>query len=833
MASTCGPADGDNGQQRGIGLTRALRCCARFKGGHSTCFSRIPRAPTAMTSFLLKRLAPPLRTLAALAAFVLACPVGAQVLPNDFLIHATPYFENTAKAVPPGTACPLGSIAMATGQPRDTAQLLSRPLFGPDGQVDTTSVATGVPYPTGPTRAIATDNQIVRLKDGSLLAAKDAFVWDDISPDPPPWFGETVTGSGDHKGQRGGVLLFRSTDCGVTWTAYSAIDFANILEGKYGFPQPMGDTNGDGVDEINVPFDKQGKRADGSLKWWVGGQDRTEIYACPFTGLLYLTTRVGSGPYKKETDPNPLVPHRDTAMLLYSKDNGISWELVKEDFPSWSPLVMTSTPNGRLFVFQLVGSEPTVYFSRAAVTAGQKPEMSPGYVVHYTDGATVIPNAGANPADVDLFLQLYHPSISRVSADPTSSKVRASYHTVNAQGMQESPIITIDVQDPNTSPVVKPVKIVRAQDPANYSVLYFNFIDPDYIDLPLAMPSNTSVGYWIEVPRKGLVDEKFAVRHSIFEGDINTSCPANLSLQNGQPRSWATSQPLGDYMSGGFYWKDQRLNYLAQWVEPAGIKANIVSLPYQAPGGVPDMTVTAVWEAGAQDETQVYDWRYEDYRKKYDELWPLGWRLHALENRVVGNEVRYTAVWRQGAVPEVQVYEKTYEDFRRTYDELWPQGWRLHLLSNPVVGGQVRYTAVWRQDAVPEIQLYEQSYADFRSRYDALWPFGWRLHLLSNPVVDGQVRYTAVLRRESVDEIQVYEQAYAAYRQKYDELWPLGWRLHLLENPVVGGQVRYTAVWRPGTSGETQVYDWSYADFRRHYDELFCDGWRLKLLNVR
>jgi hypothetical protein len=736
-----------------------------------------------MTSSLLKWPVPHLCGAAALAACTLSGPVRAQALPNDFLIHNFPYFENTAKVVPPGAACPLGRIAMATGQPRDTAQLLSRPLYGADGQVDTASPATGMPYPTGATQAIATDNQIIRLKDGSLLAAKDAFVWDDISPNPPVWFGETVTGSGDHKGQRGGVLLFRSTDCGVTWTRYATIDFATFLGGKYGAPQPMGDTNGDGVDEINVPFEKQGKRPDGSLKWWVGGQDRTEIYVCPFTGLLYLTTRVGSGAYKKELDPNPLLPHRDTAMLLYSKDNGISWELVKEDFPSWSPLVMTSTPNGRLFVFQLVGSVPTVYFSKAPVSAGQQPEMSPGYAVYYSDGTTSIPNSTVNPADVDLFYQLYHPSISRVSADTTTSKVRASYHTVNAQGMQESPIVTIDVQDANTSPVVKPVKIVRAQDPANYSVLYFNFIDPDYIDLPLATPSNTSVAYWIEAPRKGLADEKFAIRHAQFDGAINTSCPANLSLQNGQPRTWATSQPLGDYMTGGFFWKDQRLNYLAQWVEPAGIKANIVSLPYQAPSDVPDMTVSAVWQAGPPDETQVYDMRYADYRKKYDELWPLGWRLHALQNRVVGTEVRYTAVWRQGAVPEVQVYERSYADFRARYDALWPQGWRLHLLSNPVVNGQVRYTAVWRQQSVGEIQLYEQPYA--------------------------------------------------LYRQKYDELWPLGWRLHILDNPVVDGQVRYTAVWRPGTDSETQVYEWSYADYRRLYDQLYCDGWRLKLLNVR
>ena len=691
------------------------------------------RAAFTVMLTVMKRVLPlHIRRLVTFALLAFGYSTQAQVLlPNDFLIHNFPYFENTAKTIPPGPACPLGKIAIATGSPRNTAQLLSRPLYGPDGQIDITSSTTGVQYPTGPNKAIATDNQIIRLKDGSLLVAKDGSIWDNISPNPPVWFNETITGSGDRKRQRGGVLLFRSTDCGDTWTLHATVDFATLLDGKYGVPRPMGDADGDGDDEADVPFDKQGKHPDGSLKWWIGGADRTEIYACPFTGHLYLTTRVVSGPYKRESDANPILPQRNTALLLYSKDNGKTWESVKEDFPAWSPIVMTSTPNGRLFLFHLIGSQPTIYFSKEPVATGQKPNIGSGYPAYYVEGGNSVPNAWAKPADVDIFYQLYHPSISRVSTDSASSKVRAAYHAVNSQGMQESPVITIDVQDPNTNPVVKPVKLVRAQDPTNYSVLYFNFIDPDYIDLPIDTPSNASVGYWIEVPRPGLADKKFAIRHSIFEGDFNTTCPANLSVQDGKPRTWSTSQNLGDYMTGGFFWRNQQLNYLAQWVEPDGIKANIVGLPYQPPSGVPDMTVTAIWEADQQNEVQVYDWSYEDFRKKYDELWVQGWRLQALENRVVNNEVRYTAVWRPGTFGEIQVYEWSYADFRRKYDELWPQGWRLHLLENPVVNGQVRYTAVWRPGTSGEIQAYEWSYADFRRKYDELWCDGWRLKMLN------------------------------------------------------------------------------------------------------
>jgi hypothetical protein len=244
------------------------------------------------------------------------------------------------------------------------------------------------------------------------------------------------------------------------------------------------------------------------------------------------------------------------------------------------------------------------------------------------------------------------------------------------------------------------------------------------------------------------------------------------------------------------------------------------------------LKVTAAWQQGNHDEIQVYDWQYNDYRKKYDELWNQGWRLYILKNRVVNNKVLYTAVWRKGNFGEIQAYEWSYEDYRKKYDELWNQGWRLYILNNVVVNGQVRYTAVWRPDTSSEIQAYEWSYQDYRKKYDELWNEGWRLYILSNVVVNGQVRYTAVWRRGNFGEIQVYEWPYEDYRKKYDELWNQGWRLHILNNVVVNGQVRYTAVWRPDTSSEIQVYDWLYVDFRKKYDELWNQGWRLKLLDV-
>jgi hypothetical protein len=95
---------------------------------------------------------------------------------------------------------------------------------------------------------------------------------------------------------------------------------------------------------------------------------------------------------------------------------------------------------------------------------------------------------------------------------------------------------------------------------------------------------------------------------------------------------------------------------------------------------VTPLRYTAVWRPSTDGEIQVYGWTYEDYRAKYDELWPQGWRLKLLEVYMDGGIPRYTAVWQPSIEGEIQVYGWTYEDYRATYDGLWDRGWRLSQL---------------------------------------------------------------------------------------------------------------------------------------------------------
>ncbi len=234
------------------------------------------------------------------------------------------------------------------------------------------------------------------------------------------------------------------------------------------------------------------------------------------------------------------------------------------------------------------------------------------------------------------------------------------------------------------------------------------------------------------------------------------------------------------------------------------------------------------------DEIQVYGYSYPDYRSKYDQLFPQGWRLYILQSYVLPNgQVLYNAAWRRGIGGEKQDYGVTYQQYRSDYDQLFPQGWRLYILQSYVLSdGQVRYNAVWRPGNLAEKQDYGVTYQQYRSDYDQLFPQGWRLMILQSYVLpNGQVLYNAVWRPGNLAEIQVYGYSYADYRSKYDELFPQGWRLYILDAYVLSnGQVVYNAVWRPGNLPEIQVYGYSYADYRSKYDQLFPQGWRLYVL---
>ena len=133
---------------------------------------------------------------------------------------------------------------------------------------------------------------------------------------------------------------------------------------------------------------------------------------------------------------------------------------------------------------------------------------------------------------------------------------------------------------------------------------------------PSEMTSKRIVGYnsWM-FRRKAIHDPRIAIEivrdikaaqpgHVMVTGDlVNIALPREFIngeswLRNLGKPDWVSFVPgnhdayvpvqwdkgmgrLGDYMTGGFFWWRSTLNYVAQWVEPDGLKANIVTLPYR------------------------------------------------------------------------------------------------------------------------------------------------------------------------------------------------------------------------------------------------------------
>src|SRR5437764_6810104 len=94
---------------------------------------------------------------------------------DNLVLPTTAFFENTAKVIAPGaSACANGQVVVNLGQPRQLTSLFHRDLIDAAGHFVLTPAGSIEDYPMdASTQLPATDNQLIRLLDGSLLALKN------------------------------------------------------------------------------------------------------------------------------------------------------------------------------------------------------------------------------------------------------------------------------------------------------------------------------------------------------------------------------------------------------------------------------------------------------------------------------------------------------------------------------------------------------------------------------------------------------------------------------------------------------------------------------------
>jgi hypothetical protein len=495
---------------------------------------------------------------------------------TEFAINSKHYYENTVNVIAPGknTACPNGKIVVMTGQPRPDRRMIISNLMTNDGKINTskgTDVQLGINENSG---KLATDNQIIKLKNGDLLAIKLGFLWSSINPKPfwSDWVTDDVTDN--KKMARDAIYVYKSSDCGETWAKVSTIDATKIDNGQYGIPKISKD---DDDDEDN--------NGQNSTLYHSNGFDRQEVYYDEASNILYMTTQIASGEYKTSSGgKEKTVPKIDEYGLFVSNNNGVTWHLKYKT--SSRMLVMTTTLNGRFFMFCIKDSKPTLFYTKNLKDYTLNSITS--VEIKYPESGT--PIKAEKDSEIHQKNKLATYSISR---GPGSS-VYLTYPVLNSNGKCEYVLCNVKINDehPALFGIANYASMrIKASDPA-LSLSYGTLVEskaesPYYLtDVNTKITPKTLLYYIESTSGDGVpaASKKVAVKGILIDHKTNQisddfflSRDANNAGRWFKPYSVPNNGGIGHYTKGISYIHNDKQNYIAQWPEPDGIHISIVS----------------------------------------------------------------------------------------------------------------------------------------------------------------------------------------------------------------------------------------------------------------
>jgi hypothetical protein len=689
-----------------------------------------------------------------------------RALDENLSFPNTAFQENTAKVVAPGTpGCTSGQVVLNLGQPRDQAGLYFRGLKGPSNDIVLSGAGTSVPYPIDATnQRPATDNQLIRLQDGSLLALKNGYTWADVNP--PPWFGQVqLCQTPLSKNGRNAVFLFRSTDCGATWVVHSVIDSALVENGDFGWPQPVARCK---------PGDPPGQY------WSVGGFDRSELYQDPWTQTIYVSAHGDGGAFPVG---NTTVENH-AGVIFESTDNGHTWSTLGRFANASAPLVMTSTPHHRLIVVQ-PQSNPTLSFVRPDGT------WSPDFQIVAVRGGQPV-KLGADGLVRDV--QPNTPTavcVARIHRGDHPDRVWIAYPTLNQWGRQEYELCIVDLfDDDDLEPAVTHLTTVQAENPANASAILGTFVQNDMVDGPGDW-LNYTLFYWIEAPpQKAAVDQLLA-RYQVLMASDGLFDPGYLSVLKGQKRYFPRTN-IGDYFSGGFYLDGGEHRFFAQWAEDV-IKANIVSVSLHGP----DLFMYKVGD-GTVDFDEIIEppnGTLELWKKQQG--WTTGWTSFVPFSM---NGGRYLFMYKvgDGTVDIDQIVDPTQGTV-----QLWqhPQGWSTgwtHFAPFEMNGGQYMLIYKSGEGRVKVEQIVDPLQNPITKRQDQ-WTKGWT-HIAPFVMNGGQFLFLYKAGNGQVKVVQILDPAQDTVLRHTDH-WTKGWTSIV---PIVVNGNQYLFLYK-AASGEVKI----------------------------
>jgi hypothetical protein len=424
-------------------------------------------------------------------------------------------------------------------------------------------------------RFLSADNLLVRLNNGDLMLLWQAGTWSAFDS-TLPWWGfmndpandgdPAKNPNGNHAGERAAMYTWRSSDCGESWTAMPVLDSAKLFDGVCAWPQ-----------EVNGGP-------------WIGGWDRPEVYVDPWSSKIYLSTMCRSGTAlkfptdgtSKKTDLAFPGKGRTDAVLVTLDPTKASatWEPVfflgDHGGNNSMPIPITTTENGRMFLFQCQGSiNPVLFwFDPASPNDVTKLDLS-----HDDEGQPT--SFWCNAVDQETHTKIVFLPASAIPAQPINAaglaiargvstsdrdEVRVAYNAFEG-GRQVEKIVTVGVKRTVAKPTrkdktitVKLTRTVTAQADDG-SILWFALIDANPKEFNA--PAHATVAYWIESdPGADQLRARMGMLRPKDWTDVDLSTNPLSWTPQFRANGWG-----GDYIKGAFFTDGTTLGFAPVWTE--------------------------------------------------------------------------------------------------------------------------------------------------------------------------------------------------------------------------------------------------------------------------
>jgi hypothetical protein len=727
--------------------------------------------------------------------------------------HIAEIFVGDAVQVYPANSGWAETTAVAFGPGEHSACPDGRLFFGAGTHIVATSLA-GTPFPGTPTTpnpwdlkfleahdpVIIYDNQMVKLKNGDLLYTVEGVTWNDNVSPHPSWWDKTIEYPMKDQtytwpGGRGNIYVYRSNDCGATWSHFSDIDAAvlaipldrdkNIyVKGVCGVPRLRKSDTGVKTSEA-------------------GGWDGHFLYSDPYSGNLFVSTICSYGSGQENVE-------YAKALIITSHDNGANWSVIGQK----------SIPLGQSFWRVPVS---TIKSGKAAFAFNENTELK--MLVFNSDAtsldflqATTIANIapGGMPSYIQTDNTGFHGFFSLAGNNQDPPRFYAStYNWVNKE-------LTFNLFNVTPEFGVQTLDQVKPQDTGGMAI-HASFIE--------SLPNDsTSVFYWTDIHPTN--PNKYSLRYQVLSGgEALLTEPGWLTIRNNNPYTWDYHQHwdsnqnkwvgdfIGDYHTGAAYRdKNGTKKFIAHWSENGSLHFNTISIG--PPRG-------RAWISG---------WRQEGLGYGDAQLQAQGYGMTDLTATVLsGDQVRYNAVWSKTSQPHTWIGGWTQTDFVNKNDSLHAQGYAPINLSAMVLSGdQVRYNAIWSKtdESHPWIAGWTQT--DFVNKNDSLHAQGYAPIDLSAMVLSGgQVRYNAIWSKTDESHPWIAGWTQTDFGNKNDSLHSQGYELINLNAMVLPGyQVRYNAIWAKTDEQHPWIGGWAQQDFTNLNAALISQGFQVKELST-